>query len=337
MKHSSKPGIWPTYTDPISGQPLLSQVLADGSPSYQTADGTSSYPVKQDIPRLLQNPDNYANAFGEQWLRWRKTQLDSFSGTQITEDRLNRCLGKDVLRWLETSEQAIQILEVGCGAGRFTEVLLKHQASCVTSVDLSVAVEANVQNCPQDHRHRVVQADVMTLPFAPQQYDLVLCLGVIQHTPDSHETIRKLYDQVKPGGYLVIDHYTFQVRRLTKITANVLRPWIKRMPSERRIQVVEKLVDVFFPIHRAIRNIPFAQQVFSRISPITTYFHAYPQLPEPLQREWAVLDTHDGLTDWFKRLLSLEQIKTSLMQLGAQDIHACKAGNGIEARCRRPQ
>ena len=36
----------------------------------------------------------------------------------------------------------------------------------------------------------------MELPFKPMQYDIVICLGVIQHTPNPEKTIKKLYEQV---------------------------------------------------------------------------------------------------------------------------------------------
>ncbi len=146
----------------------------------------------------------------------------------------------------------------------------------------------------------------------------------------------KLYEQVKPGGDLMIDHYIFEICRLTKITGNLLRPFIKRLPSEHRMRAVEMMVDVFFPIHRAIRRIPFAQQIFSRVSPITTYFHAYPQLPDAMQKDWAVLDTHDGMTDWYKRLRSLKQIKDTLQRIGVACVEVSRGGNGIEARGKRP-
>lgn len=327
---------WPPYVDPANGQKLILH-CSEGQDYMEIAGGGRKYPVVKGIPRLLENPDNYAAAFGEQWLRWRTTQLDSFTGTTISRDRIYRCLGSDGLELLKNGNKPIQILEVGCGAGRFTEILLQFPAVRLTSMDLSQAVEANALNFPPDANHRIVQADIMMPPFPSRQFDIVICLGVIQHTPSPEDTIRKLYDQVKPGGYLVIDHYTFEIRRLTKITGNLLRPIIKRLPSRLRMRVVERMVDIFFPVHRAIRNIPLAQKVFSRISPIITYFHAYPQLPDQLQREWAVLDTHDGMTDWFKHLRSINQIREILQALGAVNINVSRSGHGVEATCSRPK
>ena len=74
------------------------------------------------------------------------------------------------------------MLEAGCGAGRFTEILLQLPAAAVTSTDLNSAVEPNQVNCPQSARHRIVQCDIKDLQFPPAQYDMVICLGVLQHT-----------------------------------------------------------------------------------------------------------------------------------------------------------
>ena len=168
------------------------------------------------------------------------------------------------------------------------------------------------------------------------KFDIVICLGVIQHTPKPENSIKKLYEQVKPGGDLVIDHYKFDISRLTKITANILRPIIKRVSGKNRINIIKGLVNFFFPIHRVIRKLPILQKIFSRISPIITYFHVYPELSDNLQKEWSMLDTHDGLTDWYKHLRSLKQIKKILHNLKAISINVQNGGNGIEARCKRP-
>ena len=42
----------------------------------------------------------------------------------------------------------------------------------------------------------------------------MVCLGVIQHTPDPHAAFRSLAMYVQPGGQLVIDAYTRSVTSL---------------------------------------------------------------------------------------------------------------------------
>src|SRR5204863_4649230 len=178
---------------------------------------------------MLRERRNYADAFGLQWKAFRKTQLDSYCGTNISLRRARRCIGPEAWAFLQ-DHPGSEVLEVGCGAGRFTEILLATGAR-VTSVDMSSAVEANQENFPQDARHRIFQADVRHLPFAPEQFDVVFCLGVVQHTPDSEETIARLYEQVRPGGWLVIDHYTYTLSEFSK-SALLFRLVLCRVPPE---------------------------------------------------------------------------------------------------------
>lgn len=294
-----------------------------------------SYPVRDGIPRILPDGDTYADAFGEQWKQYRRTQLDSYTGTRYSADRLRRCFGEELWRRLHEGP-AVQVLEAGCGAGRFTEVLLGTPGAVVTSTDLSSAVEPNQANFPQSARHRVVQCDINRMPFAPGQFDVVMCLGVIQHTRDPERTIADLYRQVRPGGWLVIDHYRHALSTYTKFTAILLRPVLKRLPPAQGIAATKALTRWFFPLHRAVRRHKPLQMLLSRASPILTYFHALPELSDEHQYEWAELDTHDSLTDWYKRLRSRRSIRRTLTALGAQDLWVERGGNGIEARGRRP-
>jgi len=290
------------------------------------------WPVRSGIPRMIRGDDNYADAFGLQWQVYRKTQLDSHTGHPLSFERARRCIGDAGWSLLDRDDD-IRVLEVGCGAGRFTEVLLGTRAH-VTSVDLSSAVEANQENFSQNDRHRILQADVLRLPFAPGQYDVVLCLGVIQHTPDPEQTIAKLYEQTRPGGWLVIDHYRASLSWYTK-TAPLFRAAMRRMSPEQGMIWSERLVALLFPLHRAARKSHFAQALLSRISPVLSYYHALP-LDDELQRQWALLDTHDSLTDWYKHFRTRDEISRVLQQLGGEEIWCEYGGNGVEARCRRP-
>src|SRR6056300_1209517 len=63
------------------------------------------------IPRFV-DKKSYASAFENQWNRFVKTQLDSYSGLTISEERLLRCIYP-----LESEDlRGKKVLEVGCGA-----------------------------------------------------------------------------------------------------------------------------------------------------------------------------------------------------------------------------
>ena len=319
-------GRWPPVVCPEDGAPL-----AESGDRLSCRQG-HAWSIQSGIPRMVTGALRDVGAFGLQWKVYRRTQLDSHTRMPISLERARRCIGQD--GWAAMHRPGrFDVLEVGCGAGRFTEVLLATGA-CVTSVDLSAAVDANRENFPQDARHRILQADILRLPFEPGRYDLVFCLGMIQHTRDPEEAIASAYTQVKPGGWLVIDHYTWSLSHFTK-TAPLVRAVLRRLPPEQGLRWTERIVKVFFPLHRAARHHHAAQALLSRISPVLSYYHALP-LEDDFQYQWALLDTHDSLTDWYKHFRSRSAIRRTLARLGATGIWAEYGGNGVEARCRKP-
>jgi len=300
-----------------------------GEPQSLSCSAGHSIPVVGGIPRFVSG-STYADAFGVQWNRYRRTQLDSYSGSTITMERLRRCLGSRLWDALP----GLEVLECGCGAGRFTEILLARGAR-VTSIDLSDAVEANRDNFPISDHHRVAQADIMALPFAPGQFDIVLCLGVIQHTQSSEESIAALAAHVRPGGALVIDHYRPTLSWYTK-TAPLFRAVLRHLPAAAGIRWTERLVTWLLPLHKRAARSKVIHGLLTRVSPVLSYYRGYPQLDERMHREWALLDTHDSLTAWHHRVRTSSQIRAALERAGLVDIWCERGGNGIEARATRP-
>jgi hypothetical protein len=111
---------------------------------------------------------------------------------------------------------------------------------------------------------------------------------------------------VKPNGWLIIDHYTYNLSEFTK-SALLLRMFLRRLPPAEGLKWTDRLVNIFFPLHRAVRKHRIMQALLSRFSPILSYYHALP-LTDELQCEWSFLDTHDSLTDWYKHFRTKGQI-----------------------------
>lgn len=325
----------PTLGMPPYWCPEHRSEFVECSGGYRCPSG-HGIPLVRGVPRFVATED-YAASFGRQWNRFRTTQLDSRTGLPLSKERALRCMGLVPDEAKERPLLADQnVLEVGCGAGRFTEVLLEHGA-LVTSVDISTAVDANAANFPPGPRHRIAQADVRALPFAPREFDGVFCLGVVQHTPDPEATIAALYEQVRPGGWLAFDHYARSVSTATWLGMRAARRWFLPLPVEDRLPTVERLVDRLLPLHRVVgRRSRTAARALSRISPVLSYYHLHPALDDPLQREWAILDTHDAVTDAHKHHRSLRQIRAHMSALGLTEVVVERAGNGVEARGRRP-
>jgi 2-polyprenyl-3-methyl-5-hydroxy-6-metoxy-1,4-benzoquinol methylase len=285
-----------------------------------------SFAILRNIPRFTS--DEYSEAFGYQWKRFRKTQLDSYSGTHASRQRIEQVCG--IKLWGELKDKSI--LEVGCGAGRFTEILLETGAT-VYSVDLSQAVEVNVENFPLSPKHLVVQADVARLPWHPNSFDIVFCLGVIQHTPNPEITIEHLVKFLKPGGWLLIDHYAKSLSWNIR-TAPFARAILKRLSPEKAFDVSSKLYSwgkrfYSFSTNRVYRKI------LNTVFPIVYFGDEVPDLPMELRDEWGLLDTYDSLTDWYKHRRRPSDIYKTLFSLNLLNIECFAGGNGIVARAQK--
>jgi SAM-dependent methyltransferase len=310
----------------------LTLILNESEDRYLCGSGCV-FPVIKGIPRFVSD-ENYVHSFGVQWNTFRTVQLDSYTGLTISRERLTRLVGGtlDVL-------EGKKVLEAGCGAGRFTEILLKAGAS-VFAVDLSLAVEANYENCKQYQDYFVCQADILKLPVPPEHFDIVISIGVIQHTPSPENTIAALCSYVKPGGLFVIDHYSYEYT-ITPLR-RLLRWFFLRSPGDFAPGFCKNLVKSLWPLHqlfwkyRNLRGIHRLRSVFLHLSPVIDYHDDYPQLRPDLMRTWAILDLHDTVTDVFKHFRSAEEISDCLQDCGMSDIKTVYAGNGVESRAKKP-
>ena len=311
---------------PVSYAPLIMRETTFVAPTTG-----EEFPIVNGIPRFVQ-PNHYAISFGLQWNEFRKTQLDSYTGVPLSRDRLARIAGGslDIFR-------GKNVLEAGCGAGRFTEIMLKTKAN-VWATDLSIAVEANYENCKGFPFYFICQADIISLPFLPNQFDIVVCLGVIQHTPNPEETIRALCSYLKPGGIILLDHYPLDYHM--PASRRLLRAILLRTPEKVRMSFVKNMVAAIWPIHEATfkkhwRGISRLRTFLLKYSPVVDYQDAYPQLGRQLIYQWAILDTHDVLTDYYKHFRSANEIVDALTSCGMVDVFTQHAGNGVEARARK--
>lgn len=287
-----------------------------------------SFTILKNVPRFTS--DEYSEAFGYQWKKFPKTQLDSYSGTQASRSRIEQAFGNKL--WNELKDKSI--LEVGCGAGRFTEILLE-SGSTVYSVDLSQAVDVNIENFPVSPKHLVIQADVAQLPFISNSFDIVFCLGVIQHTPDPEITIAHLQKFLKPGGWLIIDHYSKSLAWNFR-TAPFARTVLKRLSPEKAFAISCKLYSFAKPFYSFSTNRIY-RKILNIIFPIVYFGDEVPDLPMELRDEWSLLDTYDSLTDWYKHRRRPADIHKTLVALNLLNIECFVGGNGVVARAQRPK
>lgn len=277
----------------------------------------ASYQISGFVPRFVP-VDNYATSFGFQWNRFRETQLDSFCGQPISRERFFRQSG-----WAPGDLKGKAVLDVGCGAGRFAEVVLSCGAE-VVALDYSDAVDACWHNLEGHPGLSVVQGDIYHLPFTPASFDYVYCFGVLQHTPRVEEAFLSLPGQLRPGGHLAVDVYPRLI--LNSLWPKYwLRPLTKRMVPEHLFKLVRAFVPATLPISVAIGRIPIVGRKLRHAIPVANYDGIYPLSRRQLT-EWAILDTFDMLSPTHDQPQSAETLCGWFKKAGLNEVQVFRSG-----------
>lgn len=99
-----------------------------------------------------------------------------------------------------------KILDIGCGDGSLSLHML-HETNQLTLVDISDQMIDQVsQRIPDGLQHNVrLINDSFEAVCNKEQFDIILCVGVIAHVPDVSKLFEKISLVLKPGGKLIIE------------------------------------------------------------------------------------------------------------------------------------
>lgn len=242
------------------------------------------------------NEKNYSDSFGRQWNKFPKTQIDDFNNIQSYD----RFFNETGLHPNDFKNK--KILEIGSGAGRFTNIILNHTEGIVYSVDSSDAVIANYENNKKyiNKRLFLFKASLYQLPFSVNQFDIVICFGVIQHTPDIKKTIDCLCQQVKKNSILIVDFYPYN-GFWTLISAKyILRYITKRLSFNTNYYIFKKSIKYLITIYFFLEKVNLS--FLNRFVPIADISKTIPKNLNPKQlEEMVLLDTVDMFTPKYDR------------------------------------
>jgi 2-polyprenyl-3-methyl-5-hydroxy-6-metoxy-1,4-benzoquinol methylase len=265
-------------------------------------NGILIFPFKDGAYRIVED-DNYTQNFGYQWNKFAGTQVDKESKLEMSKVRFFA-----ETNWDKEDLAGKNVLEVGSGAGRFTQIILDHTNANLCSVDYSNAVEANFKNNGPHGRLQLFQASIYTMPFAKGQFDKVLCLGVLQHTPNFEQSVKSLTDMAKPGAEVVVDFYGIN-GWWTKFHAKyIFRPITKKMTHEKLFTTIDRHIDWLIKASSFFSKIGLGKFI-NRFLPICDIAGTMPQsLPYAQLRELCVLDTFDMFSPEYDNPQSIETV-----------------------------
>ena len=298
--------------DPTDQTELLTKISEDGKiievsnkngKRYQVIDGVIDF----------EGEGNYADNFGDQWTRFPKLQLDSFNKTTISKDRFF-----GALKLSSDKLKGKLILDVGCGTGRFAEIALQSGAK-VIGLDYSDAAYVATKNLKHYPDFRAVRGNIYKLPFKKDSFDIVYCLGVLQHTPNVEKAYKSLPRIVKDSGLLTVDYYW---KRFQSVLGwkYIIRLITSKLKESTTLKILKIVHPFFYLLSELISRIPYFGKALSRLIPVVNYVNDYPQLGKTLLREWSFLDTYDSWAPKFDKPQTVNTVKKWAKEIALENV-----------------
>ncbi len=145
------------------------------------------------------------------------SSYEKYEKTHSDYDKTRMAVGSEqIIRFLHAQfpdrTNQPRILDAGCGTGVHLQALKQAGFDLLTGVDASrTGLEKTREKLGSDAQ--LVCADIRSLPFAPQSFDIVLFSFVLQHLPhQSEDELQKATQAVlndvaqllAPGGHVII-------------------------------------------------------------------------------------------------------------------------------------
>jgi len=219
-------------------------------------------------------------------LRWEK------KGGQKTSEAQ-----KQIVNYFIKSWKGYNILEIGCGSGRFSSLLASSSRN-VTYMDLTKGMLDVTKNKLKQEEHSFVgvNGSVINIPFANETKDAIISINVMNHIEDFKNSLVEFKRVLKPNGKLLINvtnlysiYFPFALfvnLRKSSIGRKVYSVWSKPNQVQKELfdigfDIREVVGHVFVPLFldkAIIRNIPIFfdkfsnKKFFRKISPVLFYY-----------------------------------------------------------------
>lgn len=285
------------------------------------------YPVIAGVPRMLKGVlksgiiDNYPGYFEKYGAKIGKRyeELQNCRKILNTGDKKKQTMSVFSYEWKEFSDydgdnfafwmpRSVNpsffkdkvCLEAGCGAGRHTMQAAKYGAE-MFSIDLSEAVDVAYEKNKENPKVHIFQADIYSLPFRKESFELIYCTGVIQHLDEPSMGVDALVPFLNKKAALIVNVYSDD-RKILHFFLDNFRRITTKLPNR-----VVKAISLFLALFDyGALILPY--KILTKIGIIKTII-------EPVMwgriRVYAMHSFTVCYADWFDRLAAPIIIRSS--------------------------
>lgn len=202
--------------DPRSGDPLRMRaertVNGDVIKGALEAPDGQRYTIRAGIPRFAGGDDpgqaQVKDSFAFKWAQRSGYEHPRVHALNETSE-LERYGLSSMDEFRRTFSSRRRMLDAGCAAGHHSSVYLtpsSHPKEWV-GTDISSAIDIARERLGRVPGTSFVQADIHRMPFRPASFDLILCRGVMHHTPSTERAFASLARLLEPGGEFIFFVY----------------------------------------------------------------------------------------------------------------------------------
>jgi ubiquinone/menaquinone biosynthesis C-methylase UbiE len=128
----------------------------------------------------------------------------------------------------------LRVLEIGCGRGVGTDILVRSGARQVYAFDLDPVFVASARQRLAHHAGcvQLAVADAVAIPAADAAFDAVFDFGALHHVPVWRATVGEVRRVLKPGGRFFFEEVTRQALDRWVYRTFLTHPTVDRFSGE---------------------------------------------------------------------------------------------------------